>query len=51
MKKLSTKVDSIPSAGTKADSDILPIAGTSSHNSSKPNVSRSFFFYRVKITK
>ncbi len=38
MKKLSTKVDSIPSAGTNADSDTLPIVGSSSHNSSKPNV-------------
>lgn len=38
MKKLSTKVDSIPSAGTKTDSDTLPIAVSSSHNSSKPLV-------------
>jgi hypothetical protein len=42
MKKLSTKVDSIPSAGAKADSYMLPIAGSSSHNSSKPNVVRCF---------
>jgi hypothetical protein len=42
MKKLSTKVDSIPSAGTKADSDTLPIAGSSSHNSSKPLVGSSY---------
>ncbi len=43
MKKLSTKVDSIPSAGTKADSDMQPIAGSSSHNSSKPIVGGSVF--------
>jgi len=42
MKKLSTKVDSIPSAGTKDDNDMLPIAGSSSHNSSKPLVVRCF---------
>jgi hypothetical protein len=41
MKKLSTKVNSSTSAGTKADSDTLPIAGLSSHNSSKPIVGGS----------
>ncbi len=38
MKKLITKVDSTTSAGTNADSDTLPIASSSSHNRSKPNV-------------
>ena len=32
------KQNSIPSAGTKADRDTLLIDGSSSHNSSKPNV-------------
>jgi hypothetical protein len=41
MKKLITKVDSIPSAGTAADSDTLLIDGSSSHNSSKPLVGSS----------
>jgi hypothetical protein len=47
MKKLSTKVDSIPSDETKADSDTLLIANSSSHNSSKPNVVGSFNWANV----
>jgi hypothetical protein len=35
------KQNSIPSAGTKADSDKMPIVNSSSHNSSKPLVGSS----------